>query len=201
MSKRGARPDMDDAHGSTHALPKRVRAHVPFGHFMGNAVRRSLLSDATSVMADKLLVHENTSSQPHEVIAQRIGLLRFSQSVPDAESDVDACRVDVLGRDVLASDLVGSRSSLDGDAVMAMQQREDQIVRASISFRRSNGEEHARFCPVSAVSCVPDPSTPLACVVSFEPIFEDDARRCYTEACEALLRRVRRARKLLTSDV
>jgi hypothetical protein len=169
---------------------------VPFASgLLANALRRALLSDTTSIMADHVTVFKNTTPATSESIAQRIGLLRFDQG----DAAPDRTEWDVSGRDVRGRDGRG-RGVVDAEALVTVARAPEDRLHLRATFRRSNGAEHARFCPVSAVSSVPtDDGTGYW--VTFEPLFDGDAGRCHTEACDALLRTIASARRALEAPV
>jgi hypothetical protein len=168
----------------------RVQVSVPFGTFLANSLRRALVADTSSLMADRVRVHINTSNAMDERIAQRIGLLRFVQDDDTPRESHWHAR----GTDVLAQDARG-RASLDGTAVVVTARDPLEEVRVSATFRRSTGAEHARFCPVVAVGCAPSSECEGHAVVSYGTLFCHDAERVWEEACDSLLARVDAVRR------
>lgn len=173
----------------------RAEVRLPFGTLLGNAIRRALIADASSAMADRVRVLVNTTARDNEVVAQRIGLLRFAQE-GCTESARAEWRSEGARKDVLARDATGPVATLDDDVVIARVRDAKERFHAVATFRRSTGSEHARFCPVVAVGCAPAGDDGEAgSVVSFETLFPDDHRRVWHEACDALIEKVEALRR------
>lgn len=112
-----------------------------------NAIRRSLMLDVKSVAPNEVTIHRNTSCQTDEFIAHRIGLIPFRV---DETEDASSLKVsfDVENRPLRTSDFSGSCAAIVDVEVLTLIR--DQSIKGEISFKKSDGSEHARFCPCAA---------------------------------------------------
>lgn len=119
--------------------------------YLANCIRRSLISDIESFAPLNITFEENTSCQPDEYIAHRIGLIAFHE--PHFEENVDPSEeimtFDVSGETFYAHHLQGSfKHTVDIPIIKLIDK---QKVKGSVKFQKNCGSTHSRFCPVSAV--------------------------------------------------
>lgn len=118
---------------------------------LANSIRRSLLSDIESYSPLNVTFEENTSCQPDEYIAHRIGLIPFID--PRFAEDVDpyekTMTFDVSEESMYAHHLEGPfEPTFDIPIIKLIT---GQKVKGSVKFKKDCGATHSRFCPVSAV--------------------------------------------------
>lgn len=177
------------------AMPpvRRVAHNITGGCGQVNALRRALISDLRTVAPSHCVFRTNTSCQPDEYIAHRIGLIPFEQ-----HKGVDkVARMTVSGRDAFTSDFV-----VDGDGdgpepihgnVLIMPLGPDQKIDVTVHFAEGTGAQHAQYSKTVAVGMTMLDATTHE--LAFETIFGDHMA-CLSEAIDSLEARLVSARKL-----
>lgn len=172
-----------------------------------NAVRRTLIADLRTLAPDSIVVETNTTSLNDEYLAQRIGLVPFSQDFLDTPDGIPTAKIEVDGRDVYARDIVPSDQSLGapipGDEysdTLIAPLRSGQTLKLEVRFAVGTGREHARFVRVAAVGMRPGPAKDEH-TISFDTVLPgDDARACLTEALDHLRARLERVREMVETS-
>ena len=152
---------------------------------MANALRRALLQDVESWAPDRVAFRKNTSCQPDEYIAYRIGMIPFRQA-PAAEGNptLDLC---VSDRDAMTTDIAGGLCAVNDQEIMCMIP--GQELDCSISMRRDCGRTHSRFCPVAGVGYEISP-TGDSVMFTFETINGEAPSTVLLAAIESLVARI-----------
>lgn len=163
-----------------------------------NALRRSLIADVPMIAPHEVLIEVNTSSHTDEYIAQRIGLVPFTQNVRDDEKILHAT-INVSGRNLYGRDFQGSncRATCDDNVVIPMLA--GQELRAVVSFCRGTGSTHARFQRTVGVGMYSPSATEN--VIEFETLSGDDHAVCVKYALQALRERLLKARRDVAANV
>ena len=112
---------------------------------MANALRRSLLQDLEMWACDRVTFRANTSCQPDEYIAHRLGLIPFHQ---DALGNGEVS-LHVKDRSAHTSDLEGSWAVVHDQEILKMIG--GQELDCTLHMAKRKGSDHARFCPVAGV--------------------------------------------------
>ena len=161
-----------------------TRHHFTFNGKCGqvNAIRRCLISQLDAVAPKDCIIKTNTSCQPDEYIAQRIGLISFDQT-----ADVGGtAHMKVRGRPCTTADMTsrqGGPLPID-DNILIMPLAGDQEVDLVVTFDRGTAHTHARFGRIVAAGMETlDEDTH---VLSFETIF-GDPHECLSQAFDVLL--------------
>jgi len=132
---------------------------------MANALRRALLHDVPMWAPDRVVFRKNTTCQPDEYIAHRIGMIPFARV---DEGDDTVLELSVSDRDALTSDIVSNAfGAVHHQDVMSMMP--GQTLDCSILMRRDCGRVHSRFCPVAGVGYEIAPTGDSVCF-QFETI-------------------------------
>ena len=98
-----------------------------------NAIRRALLSDIETIAPDTVRIYKNTSCQPDEFIAHRIGLIPFKPINVDDADLVESNVLSVKDRTAMAHDLV-SNSYVAYTDMPIMKMAPGQELKLSITF-------------------------------------------------------------------
>lgn len=144
-----------------------------------NALRRALMQDVSSWAPDRVTFVENTTCQPDEFIAHRIGQIPMR---PMREGASTRLHLSVSGRDATTADLVGEFASAQPITIMRM--REGQTLECVVEMRRSTANEHARWGMLAAVGYEAQPNGDVA--MHFETINGESPMRFLREGLEAL---------------
>lgn len=145
--------------------------HAPIE--LSNALRRALISKTESYAPETIDVMENTTCQTNEYIAHRIGMIPFCQAKIDENS---VFTLNVTGRDCTTKDIRDESGGMVAcKNITIMRMIEDQALHIKVKFKKSNGAEHSRFCPVAACTHVelPDGSVKLSfeCINDVSPVY------------------------------
>jgi DNA-directed RNA polymerase alpha subunit len=167
----------------------RVRHRIRGERGQVNALRRALIADLETVAPSHCVIRTNTSCQPDEYIAHRIGLIPFEQA---AGSD-GVARLNVSGRDALSADIVGVGAAPEPihKNMLIMPLGSDQEIDMTIHFARGTGALHAQYSKTVAVGMMSHENETHE--LSFETIF-GDSEACMAEAIDSLEARLREAR-------
>tara|TARA_B100000214_G_scaffold374851_2_gene358930 strand:+ start:1022 stop:1549 length:528 start_codon:yes stop_codon:yes gene_type:complete len=113
--------------------------YLQFSVGVVNAIRRALIMDIESWAPDTVFFEKNSSCQTDEYIAHRIGLIPFTKT-----GNGESMNLEVKGRTVRASDIVGSAFSIVSDTDI-IEMNEEQELKLTINFKQKKGSEHARY--------------------------------------------------------
>jgi hypothetical protein len=167
-------------------LSFRLHGTIP----MANALRRALLQDVESWAPDHVVFRKNTSCQPDEYIAHRIGMIPFRQaSTVEGRPTLDLC---VSDRDAMTTDISGDYRAVNDQEIMCMIP--GQELDCTITMRRDSGRTHSRFCSVAGVGYEISP-TADSVVFTFETINGEAPGTVLLAAIERLMARIDRCVK------
>ena len=155
---------------------------------VANALRRTLTNDITAWAAHRVEFHVNTSCQPDEYIAHRIGLVPLS-CAEAAEFEVDVC-----GKDLTCSAVFGEQAPNDATI---MQMNADQRVKCKVFVEAGHGRTHARFNVVAGAGYDIDGDSAN---FGFETINGSDPVGVLRQALEELILRVQRVAAIIRAE-
>ncbi len=131
---------------------------------LANALRRIMMSEIPTLAIDQVIIYDNTTNLPNEMVTHRLGLipLVYDDSTPhnlmeDVEFMVDiTCSGGI--RNVISQDLVSNdktRCSLLKDVILT-KLFPGQALKLKATINSGIGSDHAKWSPVSGVSFCPD---------------------------------------------
>ena len=152
---------------------------------MGNAIRRSLMSDVINYAPKEITIRKNTTCQTDEFIAHRIGMIPFRRVSDDIEG---AMTVNVVGREAMASDFVGTAYYAPTN-IPIIKMIDDQELDLDVVFTKGTGNDHVKFSHVGKVGY--KVVTDNHVKVEFEIITDESPLDYLERAIDALSKRLR----------
>tara|TARA_B100001769_G_C21999833_1_gene537287 strand:- start:435 stop:1010 length:576 start_codon:yes stop_codon:yes gene_type:complete len=114
-----------------------------------NSIRRALISDVETYAPYNVLIKTNTSCQPDEYIAHRIGLIPFLKTNKYEENDT--MKINVSEKVVTAEDIQGNSFTTIHKKSPIIKLIKNQTLDLEILFNKGTGAKHARYSPTAGV--------------------------------------------------
>ena len=134
------------------------------------------------IAPSKIVIRRNTTGMTDEFLAQRTGLIPFTQD-DCADPATMKASLKVKGRNAVARDFVGAEVVYADIEVAVIAH--DQELDMDVFFTRDTAETHAHFGRVCAVSMFPSGKSGVQ-TVAFTPLIPGDGPVCVSEAWNAL---------------
>lgn len=140
---------------------------------IANALRRILLTEIPTLAITIISITKNVSTLPDEFLAQRIAFIPINSTTVDQLNSSESCScqnfcescgikfsLNASNKGKEPRDVLSTEIKIDhhlqlidaGSPVLIAKLGLNQVIELSGIIKRGIGREHAKFCPVSAVS-------------------------------------------------
>jgi hypothetical protein len=167
---------------------------------VANVLRRVVLKEIQGVGVDKVIIRENSSCVPNEIVAHRLGFLSCVKAQGNEELSLDVLNDAHRTRTVTVDDVICPETVKlynpfpAHPAVLGILQPGERLS-LTLALTRDSGSRHCRFVRVRRFF---HRSTPTGCLIVVEGCGGSCAKSIFRQACAHLCQQLRQVQCGLT---